>query len=258
MSRFHFNNKQLLEKLVRETVKSVLMEASPAIDEPGTAKVGRGVVSRPEQAPQKTRFVFDRFKALDTPQERFQYAESSLQRLGSGSGRVAYKLDDKHALKIPVPQNEQSISAGQKQNKAELGRCSADPEHNILLAKVYPDLSDEVDGNWLVVDLARPMDERAFKGITKIDWNVFVSGLTGTFNKEADDQAKQDAEILSSNEFFKKVLATINGCKLIASDVASLENWGIVNGAPVMIDYGYTKQLSGKIQTARLAMPGGI
>ncbi len=254
MSRFSFTPEQLLENLVKETIKSVF-EANPAFQDAGTA-VRNTKIKPLARVPSQT-FNMENFKQLDVAQ-KFEYAQNTLKTLGVGSARGAFKLDDKHALKVPISQDQNTISAGQKQNKAELGRCSADPEHNVYMAKVYADLSDEVDGNWLVVDLAQPMTDEAFQSLTKINWEVFESGLIGVFGKQKTPENSADAETLMQNTFFQGIVRTAKECRLVAPDLANLGNWGIVNGRPVLIDYGYTRGLVGKVQTMRIAPAGGI
>lgn len=211
---------------------------------------------QPGQLPQVKPGTFDFgiFKKIENPQRMWEYAKATLESIGEGSSREVFRLTDKFALKVAIGETPQTVNAGQKQNRAELGRCSADPEHNRFLAKVYPEQSDEETGNWLVVDLAKPMTEEGeFQSLTGINWDIFASAIAGAVDHGAGDSERHDAQVLSKNKFFSEIIHTIKDCKFQFGDVAKLGNWGIVNNRPVLLDYGFTQGLLGKIQTVRHA-----
>ena len=60
-------------------------------------------------------FDMERFKSLTSFNARIKYCEEHLQRLGSGSSRIVYKIDDKKVLKLA--KNKKGIS----QNGTEIG-----------------------------------------------------------------------------------------------------------------------------------------
>ena len=127
--------------------------------------------------------------------------------LGSGSGRYVYDLDNGYVVK------EARNRKGLAQNEAE---CRIyHHSHSDLLARIY-DVSDKY---------AYVIMEKADKINSMTDvWKYY--------------NVRNGHEFFHTNQF-RDLYYTYN---LLPNDLYRRTSWGIVNGKPLIIDYGYTSE----------------
>lgn len=128
--------------------------------------------------------------------------------IGSGTGRIVYDLNNGYVVK--AAKNRKGI----EQNKAEHQISSMD--HCIIFAKV---VAHSEDYTFLVMEKAQRIS--SFDEVWKY-YNV-----------------KNNKQLFSSEEF-RNVLVKNN---LLTADFYRLSSWGIINGRPVIIDYGLTRKV---------------
>ena len=88
-----------------------------------------------------TTFNMDEFKSLTSFQKRIEYCKQRLRRLGAGTSRIVYEIDEEKVLKLAkngkgVAQNQEEIKLGADYYANSCGCC----------AEVY----DYDDINWFV------------------------------------------------------------------------------------------------------------
>ncbi len=145
--------------------------------------------------------------------DNFEIIKSNIKakkypRLGSGSGRTVYDLGNSYVVK--VAKNRKGI----EQNKAEYQISKAD--HSNIFAEV---LALSECSSYLVMEKAQRIS--SFAQV----WNYYHV---------------QNNKQLFSQEEFRKLLVQFD---LLTADLYRLSSWGIVNGRPVIIDYGFTKRV---------------
>ena len=128
--------------------------------------------------------------------------------IGSGSGRKVFDMENGYVIKIA------KNLAGIAQNKSEYKISIND--HSDLFAKVIQ-ASD--DFHLLIMQKANKIYNISYV------WKYF--------------------NVTSKRELFNsKELENINrNYNLVLSDFARTSSWGIINGRPVIIDYGFTREV---------------
>ena len=128
--------------------------------------------------------------------------------IGSGSGREVYDLENGYVIK--VARNK----AGIAQNKAEYKISSNDKSN--LFAKV---VQASNDFNLLVMQKADKINNILYV------WNYF--------------NATSKRELFNAKEL-QNIKINYN---LLLGDLARKSSWGIIDGRPVIIDYGFTREV---------------
>lgn len=129
-------------------------------------------------------------------------------KIGSGSGRVVYDLNNGYVVK--AAKNGKGI----EQNKAE--QRISDSDNWKIFAKV---VACSEDYSLLVMEKARRIN--SFKEI----WSYY--------------HVSNNRQLFSSDDFRPILVKN----ELLTADLCRLSSWGIINGIPVIIDYGFTKNV---------------
>jgi len=128
--------------------------------------------------------------------------------IGSGSGREVYDLENGYVIKVA------RNNAGIAQNKAEYKISSNDRTN--LFAKVVQASNDFI---LLVMQKADKINNILYV------WNYF--------------NAKSKRELFNVKEL-QNIKINYN---LLLGDLARKSSWGIISGRPVIIDYGFTREV---------------
>jgi len=184
-------------------------------------------------------FNMDYFKSLNSFNKRIQYCEAYLQRISSGSARIAYKIDDNTVLKLA------KNSKGVAQNEVE-GQRDYYRDNIGCFAEVY-----DVDKNylWLEMQLARKAKPSDFKRLTGYDFQTVCywidyckpdrycpNPMKRFFTSEEFHDNWDDYGLLSLLQEY------IGNYDVPIGDLKRISSWGVVNGEDgeqlVLIDYG--------------------
>ena len=130
---------------------------------------------------------------------------------GSGSSRYVFDLGNGYVMKVA------KNLAGKAQNKVEYQISSMDSSD--LFAKVMQVSSNF---NYLVMQKADKINS--------------ITDFLYYFKVRSID------ELFSLREF-QNIVYRYN---LLANDLCRTSSWGIVNGEPVIIDYGFTREVSAR------------
>lgn len=182
-------------------------------------------------------FDIKEFESQPSYAAKVRYADSKLEKLGKGSARTVYKIDDETVLK--VAHNQKGIA----QNYVE-SDWSMHSYHGHLL----PDLIDHDDENnlWLVKQRANRIKKSEFKKMVGISFDEFGMALRNRarelMGKSTIFRLDNYDEILE-DEFFDDVMKLINDHDLEAGDMEQISNWGKLSDeeTPVLTDVGLNK-----------------
>lgn len=190
-------------------------------------------------------FNFDEFGQLKSFAARVRYCNERLRKLGAGSSRIVYAVDNEKVLKLA--KNQKGVAQNNVENQKWL-------ESYDMFAEVY-----EYDDNglWLEMQAARRAKPSDFKRITGYGFDVFCAWVDYvhswyTRNRYGRYDAGKYAEIFDSDEFregldnynlFNSVQSYMGDtCLEAVGDMKRLSSWGVVseNGEErlVMIDFG--------------------
>jgi hypothetical protein len=172
----------------------------------------------------KTGFDMDLFKRLDTEVEMEDYASKHLTKLGRGSGRVVFALNDKQVLKISTHN-----IFGREQNENEVGVYTY-PNTKPIVTKIY-DFDSEY--KWLVSEFVRVLkSEDEFKDLIGMSPKDLAYFLKNT------DKAYSVYPELKNNSILKAIVELVD-IGVWELELTRYEHWGKTsNGRLVVLDYG--------------------
>jgi hypothetical protein len=219
------------------------------------------------------------FKTLNSFNKRIKYCGEHLQRIGGGSSRIVYKIDDEKVLKlaknrIGIDQNEIEISQGNYYDLKD------------VVANVFDNHDDSL---WVEMEFARKLTAQKFKQLVGIDFDLYTSYLEDYYYKqnsnkrrygfsknfsgyakeffdrenqsrEFKDEAemkelfneyiKKLEEFMWENEFTYNMLSYVGAYDVFIGDLKKINSYGIVkrNGEDtiVVIDFGLNPDLFNK------------
>ncbi len=146
--------------------------------------------------------------AIDFDKVMFNITQGYYKYIGSGSGRKVFDLGNGYVLKIA------KNKAGIAQNKAEC-RIS-DNDHTNLFAKVIQVSSDF---SLLIMQKANKVSDILYV------WKYF--------NVSNKDEFLKTQELQEIKKHYK----------LLLGDFCRKSSWGMIDGKPVIVDYGFTREV---------------
>lgn len=180
------------------------------------------------------------FKALKSFSKRVAYCNQNLQRISSGSGRIAYKIDEEKVLKLA--KNDKGVA----QNSVERDWYVQD-SYSDIVAKVF-----EVDENdlWIEMELAKKIGPNRFKslvGASVDDVGMYLNELDNRDHGKEPPWRRVTPEVkeqLDNNEWVQRVYTLCREVDLSPGDFGRVSSFGEVtrDGKPavVIIDMGLT------------------
>jgi len=184
-------------------------------------------------------FDMEHFKSLKTFKERVAYCNANLKRLGSGSSRIVYQIDDNKVLKLA--KNAKGIT----QNDTEIDRGNHTYFSNIL-AQVF---DSHPDGLWVEMELARPINKSEFRMLTTFNLEDVAKYLINHQDENNGRKAKYFLQKplldrLYNDSFVDSLREFMDGTDALAGDLGQISSYGVVkrDGGEelVLIDFGLT------------------
>lgn len=194
-----------------------------------------------------TTFNMDEFKSLTSFQKRIEYCKQRLRRLGAGTSRIVYEIDDEKVLKLAknnkgIAQNQEEIKLGTDYYTKSLG----------CFTEVY-----DYDDNSLFVEMEKaiPAKESDFERLTGYPFEMYCDFITRCaknyspnsktkyyFINHAYDDAYQQC-INDEYSFIYNVMDYMSNYQLTSwGDLTRISSYGIVKrdgeDALVIIDFG--------------------
>jgi len=188
-------------------------------------------------------FDITEFGNLPSYAARTRYAESKLTKVGKGSARTVYQIDEDTVLKIA--HNKKGVA----QNEIESDWSMHNYHGNLL-----PDLIETDDDNnmWLVKQRANRIKKSEFKQMTGHTFQEFSQTLraraddvNGVRYKTPYPGGVNVEEDYFDDEFFNELMSLISTYDLEAGDMQQISNWGRVkdNEDPILTDVGLTRSV---------------
>jgi len=187
-------------------------------------------------------FNMDEFKQLTSFNARIQYCQNRLKRLGSGSSRIVYQIDNEKCLKLA--KNKKGIAQNEAENDGYVQSVG-------IAAEVYDCHPDYL---WIEMQLARPAKKSDFKRLTGYDFNTMCAWVEyvksryvyGRFYRNHDYDELFDSDAFYENfdySLFDMLQDYMSNTGLTATgDLQRISSWGVVskNGEEelVLIDFG--------------------
>lgn len=187
-------------------------------------------------------FDMDYFKSLKTFKDRVKYCSDNLQKIGSGSSRIVYKIDDEKVIKLA--KNQKGIA----QNEVEIQYSDYYDLDNIL-ARV---IDYHPDSLWNEMELAKKVTKSNFKQIAGLDFDEYATALKKHYldmkgSRFSISVDKEFMELMWENDFSSTILGFISNYDVPAGDLGRTSSYGVVkrNGQDtiVLIDYGLTNDV---------------
>lgn len=204
-------------------------------------------------------FSFETLKSLKAFKDKKAYIESMLQKIGSGSSRIAYRVDDEKVLKLA--KNRKGLA----QNEVEYNNSSDDLD---CFSKVY---NFDPEGYWIEAEIAPKAKLTDFKRLYNISFNDLRSFICNCVYEYADSRTRIHAkgqgnmysskinlfqayldEEISGNlyDFLDSLYYYFSNYQPSWSEISDylrLANWGIVKRnnqeIPVIIDFGLNEEV---------------
>lgn len=179
------------------------------------------------------KFSLEALDSFPSLAKKVQYAKSKLKKLGEGSSRIVFDLNDGYVLKLA-----KNIK-GQEQNSIE-----NDPE--LQKTKLVPLVKNShKEDVFLISEKASPIKEKEFQSISKINFKDFSETLK--LNKKLDDgkieEIPEKYKDVLENEFYQEVYNLMNNFDFSPGDLGRISSWGILNNKLVVLDSGLTEEI---------------
>lgn len=216
---------ELIRKIIRECIDGMFCESSDyVIDE----------MAYP------TSFNFEEFKNIKSFAGKQRYAkEHLLGKVGAGSSRAVFKIDDEKVLKVAL--NDRGIS----QNNAE---SEGYKQNYDVLARVF---DVDYDDMWIEMELAKKIAPKRFMQLTGTNPDevaTWLSNQRGTM--------KFDVRDLSENYFATELKEFTDDYQYpVPGDFGRISSYGEVvrDGVPkvVVVDFGFDEGTSSEYEQWR-------
>lgn len=194
-------------------------------------------------------FNFDEFKNIQSFTKKIEYCNKHLQRIASGSARIAYKVDEEKVLKLA--KNKKGIA----QNEEEYNSYA-------IMTGIGANVFD-CDDNflWIEMELATKCKPSDFKRIIGYDFNFvqeFINYIASWYSRNKtyyDKRYLEEFEKIVNEEannweWFNGLSDYMSNTGLeVIGDLKRISSWGIVkrDGGEdiVLIDFGLNDDVYG-------------
>jgi hypothetical protein len=183
-------------------------------------------------------FNIDEFSKLPSFAARKRYAAERLKKLGEGSSRIVYQIDNDTVLKMA--KNKKGLA----QNEVE-----TDWGMHQMYSELLPDLIDADDDNlWMVKQRANRIKKSEFERMTGFKFNEFGTALRLRVDEimgRSRHATPEEYQDIIDDEFVGDVISLIVDFDLEPGDMAQIGNWGKLSdeGDPVLTDVGLNRSV---------------
>lgn len=198
-------------------------------------------------------FNMDEFKSIRSFKDRIEYCKQRLRRLGAGTSRIVFEIDNEKVLKLA----KNSKGIGQNQEEIRMGN---DMYASNCFAEVY---DYDNTGTFLEMERARPAKESDFERLVGFPFDMYCDFITrcalnylGNRNKNPwirvnhayDDAYNNLIDEWDSDLFIYNVFEYMQNFQLITwGDLTRISSYGVVNRngqeEMVIIDFGFTEDV---------------
>lgn len=123
-------------------------------------------------------FSFDELKKISSYAGKKKYIESHLEKIGAGSSRLTYIVDDEKVLKLA--KNKKGLA----QNEEEISKSLYDTD---LFAKMY---DHDDDCYWVEMEIAKKVKPSDVKRLYGVSFNIIIDFIIKCFKERGMDTYK--------------------------------------------------------------------
>jgi hypothetical protein len=174
--------------------------------------------------------VLKQLSDLEDFDDRIKFAEKKWEKLGEGSSRTVFKIND--FLIIKIAHNKKGIAQNENEMNPELQTCC-----------VTKTIVADAKCKWLVTHLTDSMTKEDFKKKMGFSFDMFSKALLYAFNNEDDVKEPKNYDEIKKHPFFKCVSRVVINGSLLVGDLEKVSSYGIKNGEIYLRDYGFTKEI---------------
>lgn len=190
-------------------------------------------------------FSLDTLSSLSSFAARVRYAQNYFERIGSGSGRIVFAVDEQNVLK--VAKNAKGVA----QNQVEVDYGMRDMYGDVIAEwrNFSVGTDGENSGYWVVSERAQRIGKKRFLQLTGADFDNFCCYITRELANAGSPWQKVavDDPTVKDNTFAGQFLSFCKDFDLPAADFCRINSFGEVvrDGVPrvVAIDVGLTRQV---------------
>lgn len=182
------------------------------------------------------KFNLDSLNSLVSFSKKIKYAKEHLKKLGEGSSRIVFDLNDGYVLKLA--KNEKGLE--QNLTDGDWG-----------LHKMYPDLLPELkdrdendDCYWIISKKCEKITPNKFKELTKISFKDFSQAITEAYLnykgrlKVVSDTTKKYLD--DEDSIVYNIVDMIINFDMPSGDITRISSWGESDGKAKLLDAGLT------------------
>lgn len=224
----------MCRKIIKEYVERHFNDNSPFIIDEDASEFGE--------------FDSESLLSNKTFLKRKAYCDQKYKKIGSGTSRIVYQLNDKYCLKLA--KNKKGIA----QNGAEIS-LSVSNASDIIAEIIDFDNDNEL---WVIMQLAKPLTPNSFHSILGISFEEYLIVLEFCFNPNKNNQrivslakAKNPRieELMDDDmSLFYRVADFCENYNVHNGDMKRLSSYGYVTDEDgenyiVLVDYGGTSEV---------------
>jgi hypothetical protein len=189
-----------------------------------------------------------------TFKSRLEYALQRAPRLGGGSSRVAFTIEDNgRTTVLKVAKNKKGLA--QNQAEADILDDGYIGELDIVIPLVDYDKTNR-EPVWIQTELAQKVREPALCKMLKCQSLTQLIGYTNYLIGGRNGQMWKNAPVvLANNGFSEQDIGTfkeyasalgdlVSSSGVLIADFQHASNWGIYAGRPVVIDVGFNENVA--------------
>jgi len=195
------------------------------------------------ETPLPSEWTDEPFSSKQSFKKRIAYLKNKAKRLGSGSSRIAFEIPYKNRPTVlKIAKNRK----GESQNELEASLLSDYYLQSLDLVVPLIDYDTANDKpTWIHVERADKITKDQFKQYWGFDVSEFKDVMNIVTGDVDPDTTHVGKELFSNDDYYEteqynKLLGLANfGLDNVSmSDLTVINNWGMFNGHPVIIDIG--------------------
>jgi len=191
-------------------------------------------------------FSMDEFNSIRSYSGKKRYALDRLNRLGEGSSRIVFQIDNEKALKLA--KNPKGLAQNEVETDGYFGQMD-------ITAEVF-DYDDAHDTPyWLEMELAVPINKNRKKLESLLEISIDELGTFLMANDPKNRNGQTYAKLIPQSrmdelwehEYVSQLIDIVGNIEMEVGDLVRPSSWGVVKRdgklTPVLIDFGFTNNV---------------
>jgi len=183
------------------------------------------------------KFDIKHMSSLKTFNQRLIYCKSKLKKLGAGSSREVFEIDDNWVLKLA-------------KNPKGLGQNRMESDYGLIdMYDFLPKIKDsDSEDRWIIIEKCEKITPKEFESLTKIDFKLFSKFLREFERVDRKNLQKKYSEdiiphIDDEDDFIFQIRDLLGSTDLLPGDFEKISSFGKHKGKIKVVDWGFTKEV---------------